>query len=373
MAAHPLEQVQVQIVALAETAFGEDVLLCGSVAALGSWDAANAALMTWEESGKWSSVIVLPCGVRIEFKVLIRSQNGLAWHGAGEGNIVLETSLGRTGCKSSRFLVDDLPFGITVTDVTLLENGATTRAANGGAPAQQALAVPVAPAAELTPDMAALQMAGAAAAAGHSVQCAVRTTTTTTTMFTINGREVDVTGVPETQIQYCNPQNPTDQRDSQDARRGYREQDSAPLVVDADSLSKVSQLPALCDASSGNADCSRRAACNVGLPRMGFVVLQWHRPGASDVQVCGSWDSWSSRLELESLPSGGFILPLALPPGEYEFKFIVDGVWMASEDIDTKGQHGNNIISVKAQLIAPTLATSPAVASRDEGAIVLCD
>ncbi|CAK0890210.1 unnamed protein product, partial [Prorocentrum cordatum] len=95
------------------------------------------------------------------------------------------------------------------------------------------------------------------------------------------------------------------------------------------------------DDDTSSEDCRRSAAAaeavaaararNAGLPRIGCTPLAWRRPGASDVRIAGSWDGWVRQLALEPLPQGGFGIILALPRGDYECKFIVDGDWMSSE------------------------------------------
>ncbi|XP_078429864.1 protein PTST homolog 2, chloroplastic-like [Wolffia australiana] len=48
---------------------------------------------------------------------------------------------------------------------------------------------------------------------------------------------------------------------------------------------------------------------------------------ASEVFLVGSYDGWASKRRMENSGSGIFTLQLRLYPGQYEIKFIVDGVW----------------------------------------------
>mmetsp|Transcript_90972 Transcript_90972/g.262236 ORF Transcript_90972/g.262236 Transcript_90972/m.262236 type:complete len:236 (-) Transcript_90972:232-939(-) len=112
----------VLLTAKAEIAYGEDLLVCGSAPALGSWKVADAPAMTWSDGGRWTLQVGLPCGVIVEMKILVRQQGGaLRWVGAGatgESNVLLETSLGRGGARASRFIGDALlPFALEVADV----------------------------------------------------------------------------------------------------------------------------------------------------------------------------------------------------------------------------------------------------------------
>jgi len=286
---------------------------------------------------------------------------------------LLETSVGRQGCQSSRFLTGG-PFDIKVEDIAFgsidEESGNSSIVPSGYRDNHTPTAMPTASAPqEYSPEnMAALRLAGSAAAAGHAVSCAVTTTTTTTTMFTINGqpmhsRSCDPIRAGEVDCQYSNPQLPMDCREngprSQSTYLPLSDMDALSMLTDSGRNESDSNLLALTDDANTSSEASgKKYTRNSGIARMGFVVLQWRRSGV-DVRVCGSWDGWQKKLELEPLQSGGFALAVALPPGEYECKFIVDGVWRASEDMDIRGDHGNNVVIAGDLLLAPLLPSSP--------------
>ncbi|KAL8218298.1 hypothetical protein R6Q57_021671 [Mikania cordata] len=48
---------------------------------------------------------------------------------------------------------------------------------------------------------------------------------------------------------------------------------------------------------------------------------------ASEVLLVGSYDGWTSQVQMEKTRTGIFSASLKLYPGKYEIKFIVDGVW----------------------------------------------
>lgn len=375
------DQVVVRITAFAQLAYGEDLSLCGSIPALGSWDISKAAALQWADPNIWSADLRLPCGVRVEFKVIQKSQNGTQWHGTGSGgcdNLLLETSVGRQGSQSSRLLTS-CPFEIRVEDIIFgavdeeSGDGSIVPAGYHDKHAPTAMPTPTASAPpEYSPDnMAALRLAGTAAAAGHAVACAVTTTTTTTTMFTINGQpmssgsSVPTLGAGGVDIQYSNPQLPMDDREtvprSQNMHLPLSDIDAFAAMTDSGGSERNSNMLALADeAHATNEAPDKKYVRNIGIARMGFVVLQWRRAGV-DVRVCGSWDGWQRKLELEPLHTGGFAVAVALPPGEYECKFVVDGVWKASEDMDIRGNHGNNVVIAGDLLLAPLLSNSSSV------------
>ncbi|KAJ3124376.1 hypothetical protein HK100_011255 [Physocladia obscura] len=67
--------------------------------------------------------------------------------------------------------------------------------------------------------------------------------------------------------------------------------------------------------------------------------------GGEKVFLKGSWDSWDKQIDLLKYEDG-FRVKLALLPGVYEYKFIVDGVWIADFEKPLIPEHGNNMIHV---------------------------
>eukprot|EP01066_Platyproteum_vivax_P009576 Platyproteum_vivax@DN4225_c0_g1_i1.p1 len=66
------------------------------------------------------------------------------------------------------------------------------------------------------------------------------------------------------------------------------------------------------------------------------------------VECSGSWDDWSKRhpMQYDSI-SKMFFVDMFLPPGEYVYKFIVDGEWMcegsAKKKVDSLNNENNYI------------------------------
>lgn len=93
-------------------------------------------------------------------------------------------------------------------------------------------------------------------------------------------------------------------------------------------------------------------------------VVRWTAAG-EDVVVKGSWDGWAREWPLTdgptpidgegaeeaadgSVPVEKHMVRLRLPPGDYEFKFKVDGKWGLAKDLPTRGEGAftNNLLSV---------------------------
>lgn len=82
------------------------------------------------------------------------------------------------------------------------------------------------------------------------------------------------------------------------------------------------------------------------------VSVNW-AGNASDVRLMGSFDDWTRGFHLSpefdgDLELGSFSCVCALPPGEYQVKFLVDGEWRTTEDWPTVGEgyERNMILSV---------------------------
>jgi len=58
------------------------------------------------------------------------------------------------------------------------------------------------------------------------------------------------------------------------------------------------------------------------------IPLKLIAPGAKQVFVAGSFNNWhTAAIPLKPLPGGEWRGELKLPPGRYEYLFIVDGKW----------------------------------------------
>ncbi len=64
------------------------------------------------------------------------------------------------------------------------------------------------------------------------------------------------------------------------------------------------------------------------------VAFVLNSPGAESVYLCGDFNEWSPA-SLPMIPRVEGRLwerRLMLPPGRYEYKFIVDGIWLHNPD-----------------------------------------
>jgi len=72
------------------------------------------------------------------------------------------------------------------------------------------------------------------------------------------------------------------------------------------------------------------------------VAFILNSPGAESVYICGDFNAWSpfGLPMIQRMESRLWEKRLRLPPGRYEYKFIVDGVWTHNPDA------GKNVLNV---------------------------
>lgn len=81
------------------------------------------------------------------------------------------------------------------------------------------------------------------------------------------------------------------------------------------------------------------------------VTFRLHAPGAQQVFLTGSFAAWQVRHALHRAADGSWWIILDLPPGRYEYLYLVDGRWILDPDApnlsDGLGSR-NNIVIVPA-------------------------
>jgi hypothetical protein len=98
------------------------------------------------------------------------------------------------------------------------------------------------------------------------------------------------------------------------------------------------------------------------------VCLELVRPDAQEVGIAGSFNDWHpSVTPMIRLNDGKWAKELALPPGRYEYRFVVDGEWVddptATELIPNPFGTANAVLVVaasKSPVAARPVSASPA-------------
>ena len=62
------------------------------------------------------------------------------------------------------------------------------------------------------------------------------------------------------------------------------------------------------------------------------VNFEFYAPEAQKVSVVGTFNDWSERAHpLKKVKDGKWNTVIALKPGRYEYRFLVDGIWESDQ------------------------------------------
>ena len=79
-----------------------------------------------------------------------------------------------------------------------------------------------------------------------------------------------------------------------------------------------------------NAIMAKMTRLKAALPATGAreVAFVWNAdPLAREVHVAGSFNGWDAEANRMLRKDGAFRIKLSLAPGQYQYKFVVDGKW----------------------------------------------
>lgn len=91
----------------------------------------------------------------------------------------------------------------------------------------------------------------------------------------------------------------------------------------------------------------------------GTVEFRFFRPGATAAWVTGNFDGWSSPIPMHADSQGWWVVRVHLSPGEYQFRYVADGMWytdFASHGIEMNAQGCNSLLFVPERKYAATHA-----------------
>jgi 1,4-alpha-glucan branching enzyme len=72
--------------------------------------------------------------------------------------------------------------------------------------------------------------------------------------------------------------------------------------------------------------------------------------GAGQVELAGSFNNWQWGELLMEKTAAGWELPIALGPGNHEYKYIVDGKWITDPGnpyLSGSGEYANSVLALK--------------------------
>lgn len=71
----------------------------------------------------------------------------------------------------------------------------------------------------------------------------------------------------------------------------------------------------------------RTEAARTGSAEKKRVEFSYHAPEAHEVSLAGTFNDWSSRTTMRKDEEGTWRAGIVLPPGTYQYRFVVDGEW----------------------------------------------
>ena len=82
------------------------------------------------------------------------------------------------------------------------------------------------------------------------------------------------------------------------------------------------------------------------------IRIEFTHPTATAVAIAGTFNDWRpDATQMIRLSDGRWIKDLALPPGKYEYRLVVDGAWMADPEADETAPNPfgelNSVVKVK--------------------------
>jgi len=85
-----------------------------------------------------------------------------------------------------------------------------------------------------------------------------------------------------------------------------------------------------------------------------IVRLEFQREGAQAVSIAGTFNDWRpDATPMIALDDGRWVKELALPPGRYQYQFVVDGAWR--HDPAAVGQVPNPFGGFNSVLVVATI------------------
>ena len=82
------------------------------------------------------------------------------------------------------------------------------------------------------------------------------------------------------------------------------------------------------------------------------IRIEFTHPTAADVAIAGTFNDWRPEATPMVRVGDRWLKDLALPPGVYEYRLVVDGAWMPDPHADATAPNPfgelNSVLNVKA-------------------------
>jgi hypothetical protein len=99
--------------------------------------------------------------------------------------------------------------------------------------------------------------------------------------------------------------------------------------------------------------------------KSGGLVVSTKAPKAREVFVAGTFNDWNPKSHpLKRTGDGQWVLTLDLPPGRYEYKFVIDGEWCCEQGCDKPYDGCPNCVANQFGTMNRVLVVEPDAAER---------
>ncbi len=117
-------------------------------------------------------------------------------------------------------------------------------------------------------------------------------------------------------------------------------------------IKTVKKAPAVKAVVTKAATCSvKRCACAAQKPTTKAVTFTVHAEKGKAVYVAGEFNDWNPTAKKMAFKAGVYSATVKLAPGDYQYKFVIDGTWCADpENVNAVANDQgtfNSVITVK--------------------------
>lgn len=116
-------------------------------------------------------------------------------------------------------------------------------------------------------------------------------------------------------------------------------------------IKTVKKAPAAKAVVKKAATCAAKCCCTTQKPTTKAVTFTVHAEKGKAVYVAGEFNDWDPTAKKMAFKAGVYTATVKLAPGDYQYKFVIDGTWCADpENVNAVANDQgtfNSVITVK--------------------------
>ena len=116
-------------------------------------------------------------------------------------------------------------------------------------------------------------------------------------------------------------------------------------------IKTVKKAPAAKAVVKKAATCAAKCCCATQKPATKAVTFTVHAEKGKAVYVAGEFNDWDPTAKKMAFKNGVYTATVKLAPGDYQYKFVIDGTWCADpENVNAVANDQgtfNSVITVK--------------------------